>query len=63
VLGHDDTDTVGVAFFRRRPLDLADFGRFADIADVENDYALIALGEIGAVFVDRDVVQRNPDLG
>jgi hypothetical protein len=44
-----DTDAVCVPFLRRGPLDLADHCGFADIADIQNDYTLIAVGEIRAV--------------
>src|SRR5262245_10062803 len=60
---NDDPDTMCVSFLGRRPLDLADHSRLAHVADIQNDYALIAIGEISAVFVGRNVVERNPYLG
>src|SRR6185436_10281904 len=59
MLGHDDPDAVRVAFFRWRPFDLADLCRFFDIANIENDDALISIGEVSAVFVHSHVVQRD----
>src|SRR6185503_2956943 len=59
---HDDADAMSVAFFRRRPFDLANLSRLSHIADIENDHALIAVGEIGAIFIGGYIVQRNPDL-
>ena len=54
---YNDADTVGIAFLGRGPLDLADLGRFLEIADIQDDDALIAVRKIGAVFVRGQVVQ------
>lgn len=60
---NNNSDAVSVSFLRRGPLDLADLGRFTDIADIENNNTFIAVCEICAVFVRRDVMEKDPDLG
>ena len=62
MLRDDDSNAVCIAFLRWRPLDLADLGRFLEIADIQNDDALIAVRKIGAVFVRGQVVQGNPNF-
>jgi hypothetical protein len=57
-----DTDAMCIPFLGRGPLNLADHRGFPDIADIQNDDTLVAVGEIRAVFVGCQVVQRDPDL-
>src|SRR6266536_1290871 len=59
---NNDADTVRVSFLRWRPVDLADHGRLAHVADIQNDHALIAVGQVSTVFVDGDIMQSDPDL-
>src|SRR5215510_3972138 len=59
---NDNPDAVGVSLLRGGPANLANHRRFADVADIQDDNAHIAVRQIRPVLISCNVVQVNPDL-